>query len=346
MRVLLLLALCVTSLAGVALANEVAQDDQAKLATAVALQSRSSSGVIELTTAIFDELATGKSRPFSLFIVADAKHLHSQEKLGLVKLMKEFALVAKAFADTHKGTPSASKVVFAHMEFSVAKDLFGRLGVQSVPYLVRIAPGTPVAKDGAVSVAKADVMDVSSYPWDAETLAAFVQDRTGVSVGEIVRPAAVRSRFLPLLTLAVMAGLGLLGQRLYHAAFMRHPAIYIAGALVVWWFSVSGGMHNIIRGVPLVGYDPATRKSMLFTSGHGQLGAEGFIMGTLYCTVGLVAAAFTNALPRVADPAARRYAGYGLLAAAVIAMHYINTNHQWKAGMRAEWYFPLARILG
>jgi hypothetical protein len=85
--------------------------------------------------------------------------------------------------------------------------------VKSLPYLVRIAPGTPIARDGAVSVAKADVMDASTYPWDAEAIAAFIQDRSGVSVGEIVRPVAVRSRFVPLFTLAFLAGAAYVGSR-------------------------------------------------------------------------------------------------------------------------------------
>lgn len=69
-------------------------------------------------------------------------------------------------------------------------------------------------------------------------------------------------------------------------------------------------------------------------------------MGTLYCTVGLVAAAFTGLLPRIPDAASRRKAGFCLLATAVVAMYYINTYHTWKAGMRPEWYLPIARLLG
>ena len=96
-------------------------------ATAVELQRRSPSGVIDLVSATFDELATGKSRPYSLFIVADAKHLHGQDKLGLPKLMAEYALVAKALAATHApGSAAAGKVVLARIEFSQAKEVFGR----------------------------------------------------------------------------------------------------------------------------------------------------------------------------------------------------------------------------
>ena len=52
------------------------------------------------------------------------------------------------------------------------------------------------------------------------------------------------------LTLLVLAG-GMLAYTLYYAPFMKNLGLWTAGVLFVYWFSVSGGMHNIIRGVPL-----------------------------------------------------------------------------------------------
>ena len=49
----------------------------------------------------------------------------------------------------------------------------------------------------------------------------------------------------------VLAGGAYTAWLLYQAPFMRQLWIYLVGALFVFWFSVSGGMHNIIRGVPL-----------------------------------------------------------------------------------------------
>ena len=48
-------------------------------------------------------------------------------------------------------------------------------------------------------------------------------------------------RFAPLLTIAVFAGLVMLGFKLYHWQFLRvHTSIYIVGSLLVYWFSTSG----------------------------------------------------------------------------------------------------------
>ena len=49
----------------------------------------------------------------------------------------------------------------------------------------------------------------------------------------------------------MLAGGAYTAWLLYQAPFMRQLWIYLVGALFVFWFSVSGGMHNIIRGVPL-----------------------------------------------------------------------------------------------
>ena len=43
----------------------------------------------------------------------------------------------------------------------------------------------------------------------------------------------------------------MLAYTLYYAPFMKNLGLWAAGVLFVYWFSVSGGMHNIIRGVPL-----------------------------------------------------------------------------------------------
>lgn len=59
-------------------------------------------------------------------LLPDAKDLRSQGKLKLGQLMADFKLVAKSFAAEHAGKPAAGSVLFARMEFSKAKDLFGR----------------------------------------------------------------------------------------------------------------------------------------------------------------------------------------------------------------------------
>lgn len=68
----------------------------------------------------------------------------------------------------------------------------------------------------------------------------------------------------PVLALSFLACAAYVGWRLYNSPFMWQSWIYAAGVLIVFWFSVSGGMFNIIRGMPLVGLDPNTRQVRLY----------------------------------------------------------------------------------
>ena len=67
----------------------------------------------------------------------------------------------------------------------------------------------------------------------------------------------------PVLALSFLACAAYVGWRLYNTSFMWQSWIYAVGVLAVFWFSVSGGMFNIIRGMPLVGLDPNTRQVRL-----------------------------------------------------------------------------------
>lgn len=97
-------------------------------------------------------------------------------------------------------------------------------------------------------------------------------------------------------------------------------------------------MYIIIRGMPFVQFDQRTRSSNLFLPGQGQLGAEGYIMGTQYLLFGLAVAAGTHLLPRVRDSAARRRLGYALIAGGALLMRSIMGTHHWKTGMTTHWY--------
>lgn len=125
----------------------------------------------------------------------DAKDLRSSGKLKLGQVVADFQLVAKTYAATHAGKPTAGAVFFARMEFSRAKDLFGRLGVQALPWMARVPPSLAISEGGAVTLAKEEVMPTgNNYPWPAEDIAAWVLERSGVAVGEVKRAPLIGAR--------------------------------------------------------------------------------------------------------------------------------------------------------
>ena len=87
-----------------------------------------------------------------------------------------------------------------------------------------------------------------------------MQEKTGISVGTIDRPSLANSRLFPVIALAFVAVGTYAAYRIYYLPILKNLGIWFVGCLAVFWFSSSGGMHNIIRGVPLVMPDMKTGK--------------------------------------------------------------------------------------
>ena len=67
-------------------------------------------------------------------------------------------------------------------------------------------------------------------------------------------------------------------------------------------------------------------------SNQGQLGAEGFIMGSMYLGFGVSVAALTFAVPKLASESSRRYGAYACIFAAIMLFRQIVSLYTWKTG--------------
>lgn len=77
----------------------------------------------------------------------------------------------------------------------------------------------------------------------------------------------------------------------------------------------------------------------LFLDGSGgQVGFEGYLVGTLYSSVGLAFWGLARGVPRLADEKARRAAGFALVAAAWFAYTRVVALHDWKTGFSWSWF--------
>jgi len=305
------------------------------------LQRNSKDGVITLDNSAFVRYTSGKNRPYSLFIFGDSRHFRKQSKLELESRFQIYASVARSFASQHSGKFTEGKAFFARMLFEDARESFGRLGVKGLPYISRIPPALSISPHGGISMPKGEVMPGGvSTGTDPKDVGSFVEDRTGLSPGDLsALTATTRSRFIPLFTLIFLAGASFIGYKLYYARVMRSPGLYAAGAIAIFWFSTSGGMYNIIRGSPFIGYDPRTRSTIIFMSGSGQMGAEGFIMGTLYLLFALLIVSFGKMLPSVKEESERRNRGWVMLGAASVVLRIVLGYHAWKSHINSYYYF-------
>jgi oligosaccharyltransferase complex subunit gamma len=312
-----------------------------QVAELLELQQNSKDGVILLDNSAFVRYTSGKNRPYSLFLFGDSRQFRKQSKLELEGRYQVYASVARAFTSHHSGKLTEGKAFFARMFFEDAKESFGRLGVKGLPYISRVPPALLISPNGGISMPKGETLSGGvSTGLDPKDIGDFVEDRTGLSPGDLAAlTATTRSRFIPLFTLIFLAGASFVGYKLYYAKFMRSRGLYAAGALAIFWFATSGGMYNIIRGAPFIGYDARTRSSVLFTSGSGQMGAEGFIMGTFYILFALLITSFTKLLPTVKEESERRLRGWVILGAAVVVLRVVLGNHAWKSHINSFYYF-------
>lgn len=72
----------------------------------------------------------------------------------------------------------------------------------------------------------------------------------GLSMDEIPRFSITQSKYFLALVLGAFGGVGVVVYNLYYSPLMQNQWIYIVGSTMVCWFATSGGLFNIIRGVP------------------------------------------------------------------------------------------------
>ncbi|XP_073005821.1 probable dolichyl-diphosphooligosaccharide--protein glycosyltransferase subunit 3 [Typha latifolia] len=305
------------------------------VAELVALRSRSASGVIHLDDAAVSRFISSvpSPRPYSFLVFFDAAQLRSNPDLHLAKLRSEFALLSASFLSYN---PSSSDLFFADIEFKESQHSFSLFEVSSLPHVRLIGPADASLRDSVP-------MDQSHFSRLAESMAEFVESRTGLSVGPIARPPPVSGRQVAILiALLVILSPFLIKRILKGDTILHDPNVWMGSAIFVYFFSVSGAMHNIIRGMPMFLSDRNDPNRMVFFyQGSGmQLGAEGFAVGFLYTIVGLMIAVVTHGLVKVRSLATQRMCMLVVMVVACWAVNKVVYLDNWKTGYSIHAFWP------
>lgn len=83
-------------------------------------------------------------------------------------------------------------------------------------------------------------VDMKHYPWSAEIFLDYLTK--GLRAAPVVRPSIYTSPAFPFIVLAGLASAAYIGYKLLATDALRHPAIWGSLAIMVYWFSTSGGM--------------------------------------------------------------------------------------------------------
>ncbi|XP_058072634.1 probable dolichyl-diphosphooligosaccharide--protein glycosyltransferase subunit 3B [Magnolia sinica] len=312
--------------------------DSDRVAELLSLQTSSKTGVIHLDDYSLSRFLTSTSTPrsYSILIFFDAAHLHSNPDLHLQSLRSEFGLVASSFISHNRDRPSQSKLFFCDIEFKESQSSFSLFGVNSLPHIRLVGPNVKNLKE---SVA----MDQSDFARLAESMAEFVEAKTKLSVGSIERPPIVsRNQLLFLAALFVISIPFMIKKVIAGETLLHDSKVWLAFAIFIYFFSVSGAMHNIIRKMPLFmtdRNDPS--KIIFFYQGSGmQLGAEGFAVGFLYTVVGLLLGFVTHFLVRVQNGTVQRAFMFVAILVSFWAVKKVVYLDNWKTGYGIHGFWP------
>lgn len=223
--------------------------------------------------------------------------------------------------------------------------------------------------------------DYAAQVFSAADYADFVNKRTGHDFGAPFVPTFFQKPANLAMLAVIMLSLAFIGWKVYNSSWIGHPAIWTAACLLVFWFASSGarrpstcsarlvlrslvsdgsgtpnvtpwrpstalfclcagGLFNIIRGMPLTTGDKDGRLQW-YMPGQGQLGAEGFFMGSTYVSFAMCVFALTQ-LPRwfasSKDSTSYRVVAYVLLLACVGLFRIVVNFYTMKTGYRLRWY--------
>ncbi|WMV17981.1 hypothetical protein MTR67_011366 [Solanum verrucosum] len=309
--------------------------DEDLLPELINLRSQSPTGVIHLSDHLLRRILSAKSpRPFSFLIFFDAKQLHSKPELSLPTLKNEFSLLSSSFLANN---PDNNKIFYFTIEFGDSQASFALFGVNSLPHLRLIPPSATDLKKDSIQ------MDGSDLARLAESMAEFVEAKTKLTVGPIHRPPMISKKQIAVIIAAGLVLSPFLVKRVLSGGTLLHDKhVWMAGSIFVYFFSVSGAMHNIIRKMPMFMMDREDPgKLVFFYQGSGmQLGAEGFAVGFLYTIVGLLLAFMTNVLVRLKSRTVQRVVMLFALFVSFWAVKKVIQLDNWKTGYGIHAYWP------
>lgn len=207
--------------------------------------------MITLDDSTYNYYAVNKPRPYSLIVLFTAAH--PKFKCTICKqLDSEMSLVAQAYANSLSGKNEEPSVYFLRLDYENAPKTFQSYGINSVPLLFHISPFATLGVDGKpvsskeFQISGRDKFQIPQSP-DAESIASFLRDRTGVSV-EIKR-----SMFWSYVLLLILFGLmaaavrPVLNSLPFLLSLVRVKFIWVLISSGIYTCAISGLIFDIIR---------------------------------------------------------------------------------------------------
>jgi oligosaccharyltransferase complex subunit gamma len=216
------------------------------------LATKSKGNIITLDDATYGYYAA-TPRPYSLVVFLTAAH--PKFKCAVCKQIdQEMALVAQAYTTSCAAKNEEPSLFFVRLDYESAQKTFNSYGVSSVPVVFHLAPSVGASGgENSKHAAALEARDKYQVPAvvDAEGIAGFVRDRTGLSV-EIKR-SMIGSYILLLIVFGILAALvrPVINSLDFWLRLIRHKSIWMLVSAGVYTCAISGMIFDIIRSPPM-----------------------------------------------------------------------------------------------
>ncbi|XP_055357941.1 tumor suppressor candidate 3-like [Paramacrobiotus metropolitanus] len=229
--------------------------------------------IIRMNTDKYREFVKTTPRNYSIILMLTA--LNPSRGCGVCQVAhEEYDVVASSYRLAGGGS---DKLFFTMVDFDEGHDVFTSLKANSAPIFMHIPPqGKP--KD-------ADTMNIQVVGYNAETIAKWVAERTGITIRIVRKPNYGGVVAFSLLMLLVG---GFLYIRRNSLEFLNNRSMYAWIVVALILFMTSGQMWNHIRGPPFMQRHPQSKQWMfIHGSSQGQYVAETYIVMSLNLAVAI-----------------------------------------------------------
>ncbi|KAJ7566309.1 hypothetical protein O6H91_02G096600 [Diphasiastrum complanatum] len=246
-------------------------------------QDESADAVIHLDDVTFHRFAIEpRHRSYGLIIFFDAMQLRDKKELRLQDLRHEFGLISSAYFKIAQQEILVSKVFFCELEYTTSHATFDALNVTAVPFIKHLPAGATGLRK-AVSLGERELLHIT------DSMVKFVEHRLNRKIGLIKRATHMKYTLSSLLICVLMGSPFIATILMTKGAILKDPEVWCIGAMLVYFFSISGGMYHIIRNTPYYVVEEGGNVKWFYVERNGRVaGAGGFLIGFLYIAFGLI----------------------------------------------------------
>lgn len=295
MRAFLILA-SLLALELLSVGSVLQKGDNSKLSQITAVAEKAPRNVIGLDDETYAHFAIKPQYSLIVFLTA----AHPKFKCSICKaLNEEYELLATAYRKKVKQEGKEPRVFFLRLDYEASMNVFQKYEIQSVPVIFHIPSAGESSGGGSGGGGKGSgdyqilIRDRFAIQNEvqAEAMASFLKDRTGVTV--TIERSQIWVYVLLLVLFGVIAALvrPVLNSLDFFLGLVRYKPLWALVSLGVYTCAISGLIFDIIRLPQLYYTNPQSGAIMWFYPQSGsQFVVEGFIIGflNLGCAASLI----------------------------------------------------------